>query len=118
MKLTSIVLATILISILLIPFQTGQIWDYDKSFYLKPNDTSNRLNPGKNSTRLPITSISNLNPALTAQTGSCHFGITVPKGLVGYDLSILGVDSYLDWWHNPKPGPPFAYINSTRPSRA
>ena len=85
------------------PFQTGQIQAYDQSLNLKANDPANRLNPGINSTWLPILSTSNLNPALNPQTGSCHFGVTVPNGLVGYDLSILGVDSYLDWWHNSKP---------------
>ncbi len=103
MKITNMVLTAILISILLLPFQTGQIQAYDQSLNLKANDPANRLNPGINSTWLPILSTSNLNPALNAQTGSCHFGVTVPNGLVGYDLSILGVDSYLDWWHNSKP---------------
>jgi hypothetical protein len=36
--------------------------------------------------------------ALTSTSqGSCHFGMTAPYGARGYDLSVLGVDSYLDW---------------------
>ena len=35
--------------------------------------------------------------SLNPQTGNCHFGITIPYDVDSYDLSILGVDSYLDW---------------------
>jgi hypothetical protein len=50
-----------------------------------------------NSTILPVKSQPGM---VTTSQVSCHFGITVPKGTAGYDLSVLGVDSYLDWGTN------------------
>ena len=39
-------------------------------------------------------------------TSSCHFGLTIPWGFdtaADYDLSLLGIDSYLDWTINRNP---------------
>ena len=33
-------------------------------------------------------------------SGGCHFAITVPDGITNYDLSSIGVGSYLDWGIN------------------
>jgi len=100
MKITRILAPVILLSILLSTFQIGEIQAFNRSSGLaisnpaKKPDLSVKTN--RSSSTNPSISIA---PDLRAQTGSCHFGMTVPNGVAGYDLSILGVDGYLDWWY-------------------
>ena len=106
MKITRIVLASFLLSIILLTFQIGQNQIYAKFLDLNIANSVIRTDSAVN-TNLPLaSSLSNpLAPALRPQTGSCHFGLTVPSGPSGedgYDLSILGIDTYLDWGNSYK----------------
>ncbi len=106
MKIKRIVLTSFLLSIMLLPFPIGQNQIYGKSFDLNTFTSLGRPDSGIMTNLLPISSTSNsADPALRAQTGSCHFGMTVPYGAAfmnGYDLSILGIDTYLDWGNKSK----------------
>ena len=106
MKTTRIVLASFLLSIILLPFQIGQNQIYAKSNDLNISNLVGQTDSAVNTNSLLDSSMSN--PAVSAlrpQSGSCHFGITVPfgpSGEDGYDLSILGIDTYLDWGNGAK----------------
>ena len=98
MNITRIILTSFFLSIMLLSYQTGQSRANTQPFNLNPSISDHSLDLDSKMNPLPISSKANsIATALTTQTGSCHFGITVPLGANGYDLSILGVDSYLDW---------------------
>jgi hypothetical protein len=48
-------------------------------------------------TTLNLTFLPQVEALPTTSQGSCHFGITAPYSPKGYDLSLLGIDSYLNW---------------------
>ena len=91
MKTSKLVLASFLLTLILLPYQIVQ-----SQYYQSSNNagTNTRYDLIGSTNSLPIKTNSALNP----QTGSCHFGITVSRtGLSGIDLSNLGVDGYIDW---------------------
>jgi hypothetical protein len=103
MKTSRLVLAAIFLLLLLLPSRIGQSDAYGKSLPVNASASSDRPDLGISTNRLPVSSEFNpLTSPLLPQTGSCHFGITVPYGTSQYNLSILGIESYLDWSHNSK----------------
>jgi len=100
MKITRIVSTVILLSAMLVALQIRPIQAYYGSSDLRGSNPIKDPNLSVETNRLSSRSTSD-SPALEiiTQTGTCHFGITAPYGVAGYDLSILGVDSYLDWSH-------------------
>lgn len=63
---------------------------------------------------------SSVETASAAADNLCHFGIAAPAGISGYDLSLLGVGSYLDWGSARNPSVPaeIAYFHVLRVSDA
>ena len=102
MKFIRIVSSIILLSTMVLASQIGQIQAYYRSPDFKVANHIEDSNLSGITTR-PSSSTTTYLPFLRNGTqtaiGTCHFGITVPNGLAGYDLSSLGIDSYLDWGH-------------------
>ena len=102
MKTTRIILVSIFISILLLPYQIGKIQAHDQSSDL--NDSVPMDRPDlTNAKPLSLSSTAKSGaPVIGTQTGSCHFGITTMYGSTGYDFSVIGVDGYIDWSYKAK----------------
>ena len=98
MKTTRIILVCIFLTIILLPYQIGQSQYNPGSINLNISTSVNRPDTNSDTIFLPLINKPWLNP----QTGSCHFGITVLYGMTGYDLSLLGVETYLDWGNKNK----------------
>src|ERR1035437_155644 len=100
MKFIRIVSSIILLSTMVLASQIGQIQAYYRSPDFKVASHIEDSSLSGKTTRPPSSNTSNSPaPGIITQTGSCHFGITVPNGLADYNLSSLGIDSYLDWGH-------------------
>jgi len=97
MKITRIVSTVILLSAMLLAFQIGPVQTYYGSSDLRGSNPIEELNLSVKTNQLPSSSTLYLPFVSSAQTGTCHFGITAVNGVAGYDLSILGIDNYLDW---------------------
>ena len=86
---------SIFLTMLLLPYPAGYIQANRALPQAQSPTTLESPDLDENTIWLPSVRNYKENAPMT-QTG-CHFGITTPYSVDGYDLSTLGVDSYLDW---------------------